>query len=202
MNRKDGLYNVKINGKWVLAKWTTNQDIDSSWCCWWIEGVEPKAWGWSDEDFEEINETPIEPITDNEISQFKEITEDDIKEALKKLGLDKIPKYGYIGNGTYQIGDNCFTGKKGWDAFNVALRKESEKYLKQNKIDRTKKRAIEYCRFRDIYKMRERQKMNIFHKELGGLTTWVGTSDEDIYEAYLKNEQHGDPLEEAKNLLK
>lgn len=55
-NRKDGLYKVKFNGEWRIAKWTTNQDIDSSWSCWWIQNEEPKAWGWSDEDFEEINE--------------------------------------------------------------------------------------------------------------------------------------------------
>ena len=73
MDRRDGLYNVKIHGKWVLAKWVTNQDIDSSWNCWWIEGVEPKAWGWSDEDFEEI-------------------TEDDIKKAVKAINEMEIFK--------------------------------------------------------------------------------------------------------------
>jgi hypothetical protein len=126
MGRRDGLYNVKINGKWVLAKWVTNQDIDSSWNCWWIEGVEPKAWGWSDEDFEEINETPIQI------------------EVIKRI-------------------------------------------------------AIEFSLFRDTYKSRERQKMNIFHRKIGGFTSWVGTSDENIFEAFLENNQHEDPLEEAQN---
>ena len=92
MDRRDGLYNVKIHGKWVLAKWVTNQDIDSSWNCWWIEGVEPKAWGWSDEDFEEINETPIELIPDSGIRQFEEITEDDIKKAVKAINEMEIFK--------------------------------------------------------------------------------------------------------------
>lgn len=60
MDRKDGLYNVKKDGKWVLAKWVTNQDIDSSWCCWIIKGVPPPegSWGFVDSDFEEINEEP------------------------------------------------------------------------------------------------------------------------------------------------
>lgn len=62
---------------------------------------------------------------------YKEITENDIREAAKELRLGKFPNYGYIGNGTYQIGDMCFTGKEGWDAFNLALQKEAKKYLKQ-----------------------------------------------------------------------
>jgi hypothetical protein len=66
-----------------------------------------------------------------EAKPYNEITEDDIKEALKELGLDAFPNYGYIGNGIYQIGDRCFTVKEGWDSFNLALQKEGKKYLKQ-----------------------------------------------------------------------
>jgi hypothetical protein len=60
-NRKDGDYKVKLNGEWVVAKWVTNQDIDSSWSCWRIEGINPPegSWGFTDEDFEEIDETKI-----------------------------------------------------------------------------------------------------------------------------------------------
>lgn len=65
-NRKDAFYKVKFNGEWRVARWTTNPDIDSSWCCWWIQGEPIKAWGWSDEDFEEIVETPF---ADNELTQ-------------------------------------------------------------------------------------------------------------------------------------
>jgi len=57
MNRKDGFYKVKYKGEWTWAKWVTNQDMDSSWSCWWIEVVEPKAWGWTDSDFEDILES-------------------------------------------------------------------------------------------------------------------------------------------------
>ena len=56
-DRKDGFYKVKFNKEWRIAKYVTNRDIDSSWCCWWIEGEEPKAWGWSDDDFEEVIES-------------------------------------------------------------------------------------------------------------------------------------------------
>ena len=66
-----------------------------------------------------------------EEKSYNEITEDDIREAARELGLGKFQNYGYIGNGTYQIGDRCFTGKEGWDAFNLALQKEGKKYLKQ-----------------------------------------------------------------------
>lgn len=56
-NRKQGFYKVKFKGEWRTAKWVINPDMDSSWCCWWIEGETPKAWGWSDEDFEDILES-------------------------------------------------------------------------------------------------------------------------------------------------
>lgn len=65
--RKDGLYKVKYNGGWVIAKWVTNQDIDSSWSCWIIDGVNPPegSWGFIDRDFEEIEEQQLpESIND------------------------------------------------------------------------------------------------------------------------------------------
>lgn len=55
-DRKDGFYKVKYKGEWRVAKYVTNLDFDSSWSCWWIEGEEPKAWGWSDGELEEIDE--------------------------------------------------------------------------------------------------------------------------------------------------
>ena len=55
-NRKDGFYKVIYKGEYKIAKYITNQDHDSSWCCWWIEGEKPKSWGWSDEDFDNIFE--------------------------------------------------------------------------------------------------------------------------------------------------
>lgn len=57
-----------------------------------------------------------------------------------------------------------------------------------------KNNAIDYSRFRDTYKRHESQKMHIYHQKLGGLTSWIGMSDENIYEAYLKGEQHYNPL--------
>ena len=58
MNRKGGFYKVKYNGEWITAEWVTNQDIDSSWSCWIIDGVSPPKgrWGFVDSDFEEILE--------------------------------------------------------------------------------------------------------------------------------------------------
>lgn len=71
INRKDGFYKVKYKGEWVMAKWVTNQDIDSSWSCWWIEGEKPKAWGWDDKDFDSIIESSWSEMTDkNEIDTF------------------------------------------------------------------------------------------------------------------------------------
>jgi len=65
--------------------------------------------------------------------------------------------------------------------------------------DENKINSIEYCKFRDTYKKHETQKMYFIHKKIGGLTSWNGTfwhgtSDENIYEAFLKGEQHEDPL--------
>ena len=61
VHRKDGNYKVKFNGEWVVGKWNINQDIDSSWSSWVIDGVQPPkgSWGFTDEDFEEINETQL-----------------------------------------------------------------------------------------------------------------------------------------------
>jgi len=58
-NRKDGVYAVKLKGEWVFAKWVTNQDMDSSWSCWVIEGKSPPegSWGFTDKDLDEIDET-------------------------------------------------------------------------------------------------------------------------------------------------
>ena len=56
MNRKEGKYKVKFNGEERIAEYVINQDHDSSWCCWWVEGEPSKAWGWSDEDFDSILE--------------------------------------------------------------------------------------------------------------------------------------------------
>jgi hypothetical protein len=60
-DRKEGFYKVKYKGQWILAKWVTNQDIDSSWSCWQIYRVKPPkgSWGFVDSDFEEINESEI-----------------------------------------------------------------------------------------------------------------------------------------------
>jgi hypothetical protein len=57
--RQDGFYMVKYKGEWVEAEYRTNQDIDSSWTCWIIKGVQPPegSWGFVDSDFQEINET-------------------------------------------------------------------------------------------------------------------------------------------------
>lgn len=65
-NRKDGMYLVKYKGNWVEAKWVTNQDIDSSWCCWIIDGIQPPkdSWGFTDSDFEEINENELKSKSD------------------------------------------------------------------------------------------------------------------------------------------
>jgi hypothetical protein len=54
--RKNGKYKVIYKGEQRTAKYVTNQDHDSSWCCWWIEGEELKAWGWSDNELDEILE--------------------------------------------------------------------------------------------------------------------------------------------------
>ncbi|MBK7883495.1 MAG: hypothetical protein IPJ81_06650 [Chitinophagaceae bacterium] len=61
-------------------------------------------------------------------------------------------------------------------------------------FEEVKRVSIEYAQFRDTYPRYESQKMHIHHQKLGGLTTWRGTSDESIYEAYLKGEQHYNPL--------
>jgi len=61
-------------------------------------------------------------------------------------------------------------------------------------LEEVKRKSIEYAKFRDTYQRYESQKMHIYHQKLGGLTTWRGTSDESIYEAYLKGEQHYNPL--------
>jgi hypothetical protein len=66
--------------------------------------------------------------------------------------------------------------------------------IEQIVLEESKINALDYCKFRDTYKRHESQKMHLFHLKLGGLTTWSGTSDESIYEAYLKGEQHYDPL--------
>ncbi len=57
-SRKDGIYKVKLNGKWHSAKWVTNQDMDSYWCCWIIDDVSPPkdSWGFTDSDFQEIDD--------------------------------------------------------------------------------------------------------------------------------------------------
>lgn len=57
-----------------------------------------------------------------------------------------------------------------------------------------KTNAIEFCKFRDTYKRYESQMVHIEQLRLGGMITWVGTSDENIYEAFLKGEQHYNPL--------
>ena len=154
MNRKDGVYKVKLKGEWVFAKWVTNQDIDSSWSCWIIDGIEPpkESWGFVDSDFQEINETIINPL--NEIIW---------KCILEGCQLDS------------DLLENNDTAV--------------------NSIEKlAKKNAIDYSRFRDTYKRHESQKMHIYHQKLGGLTSWIGMSDENIYEAYLKGEQHYNPL--------
>lgn len=61
-------------------------------------------------------------------------------------------------------------------------------------LDEIKRKSIEYAKFRDTYKRHESQKMHLYHLKIGGLTSWIGASDETIYEAYLKGEQHYDPL--------
>lgn len=54
--------------------------------------------------------------------------------------------------------------------------------------------AIGFSQFRDIYKRYESQKMHIYHQKLGGITSWVGDSDEFIYNKFLLGEQHYNPL--------
>lgn len=62
-NRKEGYYKVKFNGEWRIARWTANSwnlddKINSFYgYCWWIVGEVPKAWGWCDDDFQDILES-------------------------------------------------------------------------------------------------------------------------------------------------
>jgi hypothetical protein len=56
-DRKDGYYDIKFNNEWRIAHWQTNQDWESSWSCWWIDGEEPKPYGWSDEELDFIDES-------------------------------------------------------------------------------------------------------------------------------------------------
>lgn len=58
----------------------------------------------------------------------------------------------------------------------------------------TKDIAIAYSQFRDIYKRYESQKIRIYHQKIGGITSWVGDSDETIYNKFLLGEQHCNPL--------
>lgn len=55
------------------------------------------------------------------------LTIEEIEQALKDAGIDELPKIGYIGQGTYQIGEGCYTGQKGWDMFNSELKRLSIK---------------------------------------------------------------------------
>lgn len=60
--RKEGFYKVKYKGNWCKAEWVINKDHDSSWSCWWIEGEEPKAWGWHDGELDKIDETILDNL--------------------------------------------------------------------------------------------------------------------------------------------
>lgn len=55
-----------------------------------------------------------------------DFTLEDLDQCMKELGIKKLPKFGYVGGGMYQIGDGCFTGKAGWDAFNKELQRQGE----------------------------------------------------------------------------
>jgi hypothetical protein len=61
-------------------------------------------------------------------------------------------------------------------------------------FEEVKRNSIEYAKFRDTYKSYESQKMHIHHLKIGGFTSWIGMSDENIYKAYLKGEQHYNTL--------
>ena len=56
--------------------------------------------------------------------------------------------------------------------------------------------AINFARFRDVYQRRESNYMHIKHTILGGgIVTWRGSTDESIYDLFLKGEQREDPYE-------
>ncbi len=61
MKRKDGYYWVKYCGDWIIAKYTTYHDFDSSYSSWSFIGIDYKkhTWGACDEDFEEIDNNQI-----------------------------------------------------------------------------------------------------------------------------------------------
>jgi len=75
-----------------------------------------------------------------------------------------------------------------FDLFNEALLKE---------------KSIDFAKFRDVYKRRESNYMHIKHTILGGgIVTWMGSTDESIYDLYLKGEQYEDPYETFREQLK
>lgn len=49
-----------------------------------------------------------------------------------------------------------------------------------------KQQVFAFLKFREEFKRRERDEMIKLHAKLGGTTTWVGTSDEKIYEEFEK----------------
>ncbi len=58
-----------------------------------------------------------------------------------------------------------------------------------------KKESVSFVSFRDIYRTMEGRAFKMKCNELGGIFTFMGASDEEIYEAFLKGEQHPDPWE-------
>lgn len=59
-----------------------------------------------------------------------DLTLEDLTQWMKEFGIKGLPKYGYVGGGMYQIGDHCFTGKEGWDAFNLELQRQADLIIK------------------------------------------------------------------------
>jgi len=55
-----------------------------------------------------------------------------VEDAIEQLKSDDLPPLGPVGNGLYHIGGGAYTGKKGWDKFELELKKNINKWHTQH----------------------------------------------------------------------
>ena len=69
------------------------------------------------------------------------------------------------------------------DDYSLTVRLVMNEYAKEV----AKQESIEFAKFRDEYKKNEYREVMKEQERLGGIFTWIGTSDEEIYKAFQQS---------------
>lgn len=71
----------------------------------------------------------------------------------------------------------CFTTKKALELVN-----DAEEYARDQ--------ALAFAIFRDNFQREERKRVREEEKRLGGMITWIGRSDEEIYAQFIESQNN------------